>query len=127
MKIFQMTEEDMTLLLDAAKAAEFEVIGSHVKVGVRIWNEDRTRGIKWNPLYDDADALRLAVKLGIGVEYYHHAHRVSIKLPNGFTYGVSNGRGKYDMYEATRRAIVKAASVVSKNPEKYIGGDYELA
>jgi len=68
----------------------------------------------WNPLEDDGDALRLAVKLRILVD------------PDGDTYAVSTavpkGRGEYmvseahrsDPYAATRSAIVRAAAKIGR-------------
>jgi hypothetical protein len=70
----------------------------------------------WNPLTDDGDALRLAVKLGIGLDHY-------IQLPSGIDMVLaSKGLGTSDMHEecgtdpyaATRRAIVRAAAEIGK-------------
>ena len=68
----------------------------------------------WNPLTDDADALRLAVKLGIIIEYrrevpacfaYHYALHLEVMEPNA----------SLDPYAATRRAIVRAAAEIGRN------------
>ena len=69
------------------------------------WCGDTCRQ-QWNPLTDDGDALRLAVKLGIDVqqfgtgfvEAWKHPHQASAE-----DYGT-------DPYAATRRAIVRAAA-----------------
>jgi hypothetical protein len=58
----------------------------------------------WNPLTDDGDALRLAVKLKMGVNF------------DGEKVGANCGRGAVevfgnDPYAATRRAIVRAATI----------------
>ena len=53
----------------------------------------------WNPLTDDGDALRLAVKLKLLDEH-------------DVMYGQWNGE---DPYEAQRRAIVRAAAEIGKN------------
>lgn len=70
----------------------------------------------WNPLADDGDALRLAVKLGLLVYIMQDAGFTSIRLP------VEHIGGKYDVvemhgagpYAATRRAIVCAAAKIGE-------------
>ena len=66
---------DKELLEKAAKAAEIEIVGlvdkmicqpDH-KTGGFIIRNDRGGDSCWNPLTDDGDALRLAVKLGLSV------------------------------------------------------------
>lgn len=60
----------------------------------------------WNPLIDDGDALRLAVKLRLTVKIEDH----EIEVFNWEDCLVSVGMFKGDDYEAaTRRAIVYAA------------------
>lgn len=68
--------------------------------------------VLWNPLTDDGDALRLAVKLGMAVS-------VCLRMPDGdFTVilgsGLDGERHKDDPLAATRRAIVRAAAEVGK-------------
>ena len=67
----------------------------------------------WNPLTDDGDVLRLAVKLSINVFYRENingvfviADREGIKFCPEL---LSN-----DPYAATRRAIVRAAAEIGK-------------
>lgn len=69
----------------------------------------------WNPLIDDGDALRLAVKLRIGLgdrettvtAFHNHS------MATGSVYVEEIG----DKYEATRRAIVRAAVGILGSPE----------
>jgi len=68
----------------------------------------------WNPLIDDGDALRLAVKIANSDDRLH-------SLVWDWTYreirvfmGGSEGYGD-DMYAATRRAIVRAAAEIGKD------------
>ncbi len=64
---------------------------------------------RWNPLTDDGDALRLAVKLGIGVYWaavYVHAPKPSGESCHEFR--------EPDPYAATRRAIVRAAAEIGR-------------
>lgn len=58
--------EERVLRLIAEYAA-YDVIGYSIKTGLRIWNDDRSFGFKFNPCRDSGDALRLAVRLGINV------------------------------------------------------------
>ncbi len=63
---------------------------------------------KWNPLTDDGDALRLAVKLGLVVD----CSRPSAGLP--FYSHIHAEIGNSDPYAATRRAIVRASAEIGK-------------
>lgn len=72
--------------------------------------------LKWNPLTDDGDALRLAVKLGLTIEQFADdgsvvvTHGVSVRASESYdaTYA------SRDPYAATRRAIVRAAAEIGK-------------
>ena len=65
----------------------------------------------WNPLTDDGDALRLAVKLKIDVcsEYWNDDESVQAQNDNGDICVEQKG---LDPYAATRRAIVRAAAQI---------------
>lgn len=65
----------------------------------------------WNPLTDDGDALRLAVKLGLLVDCDYYLKESE-----------AMGRGAYqvvehedDPYAATRSAIVRAAAEIGRS------------
>lgn len=93
----EMLETDIGLLELAAKVAGKIHYGEHDKHGGL-----KTTGGWWNPIADDGDALRLAVKLYLW-EPIRLAHR-------DVTVGV-------DIYAATRRAIVRsAAEIVRQMP-----------
>ena len=102
-----MTDREMLEL--AAKAAGMRVI----------WPNEAVlpdgRSIRWNPLTDDGDALRLAVKLKLAFATWGSGACAVV-----FLYG---GRGrivephKDDPYAATRRAIVMAAAEIGRNME----------
>jgi hypothetical protein len=98
---------DKELLKDAAKAAGFEVVfyGNEC-VGVGI--SDCKRDWPWNPLTDDGDALRLAVKLKIDV-FGDFDFRVC-----EWDDGVVTEESHNDPYAATRRAITRAAAAIGK-------------
>lgn len=109
-----MTDEE--LLESAAKAAG-------LKGFIRHWNDGPSfiipgdNPVKWNPLTDDGDALRLAVKLNFGVKVNGPTDwqnpTSTIILFDG---PVCGHRLKQehdgDSAAATRRAIVRAAAEI---------------
>jgi len=69
----------------------------------------------WNPLTDDGDALRLAVKLGLLIHGTDSPSTVWCQVgecPDAFLEAA-----KPDPYAATRRAIVRAAAEIGRNME----------
>ena len=74
----------------------------------------------WNPLTDDGDALRLAVKLRIDLEWredgrisaYRHAHADGHCFTAIEFTAIESGRE--DSAAATRRAIVRAAAAIAQ-------------
>ena len=100
---------DRDLLELAAKAAEIEVFWH---TGWNLLVIQRTHRA-WNPLTDDGDALRLAVKLRIEVEPWIHGDsacaRAAVRevLVDEPHYGD-------DPERATRRAIVRAAAEIGR-------------
>ena len=90
---------DRKLLEAAAKAAGIE----HVTPMMIEWGQ-------WNPLTDDGDAFRLAVRLGleIGSSYLNPIY------VNGDNWSVSEPIKNSDPYAATRRAIVRAAAEIGR-------------
>ena len=70
------------------------------KAGAEAIDEKPVELVKWNPLTDDGDALRLAVKLGIWT----------------LTYSDDDWECcDHDGYAATRRAIVRAAAAIGES------------
>lgn len=69
----------------------------------------RDSGWWWNPLVDDGDALRLAVKLGIEIGNYHQYGKAVSGLGSREFWEVGEPE------EATRRAIVRAAAEIGKS------------
>lgn len=72
----------------------------------------------WNPLTDDGDALRLAVKLRLdlynyGPPVHDEAHVDAIHM-DGATFGEATEELGDDPYAATRRAVVRAAAEIGK-------------
>jgi len=95
---------DVELLEAAAKAAGIEFGWIHDTPRIRAemgWTP-------WNPLTDDGDALRLAVKLDMVVDcgnWLARPRTLSLEWVDG---------GRDDPLAATRRAIVRAAAVIGK-------------
>lgn len=98
---------DKELLELAAKAALLEY---HHENGI-IRTAARSGGYTpWNPLKDDGDALRLAVKLGLKIE--HHDNDSVVVWHDYIGTGVIPYAG--DAYASTRGAIVFAAAEIGK-------------
>lgn len=116
---------DKELLELAAKAIGLEIRMKHYDVGGWHcqWHHVIDKGIDewidWNPLTDDSDALRLAVKLGLDVcidtqlEPDPSTHVVGFPDHTSRTIDdVVHHNG--DPYAATRRAITRAAAEIGK-------------
>lgn len=70
----------------------------------------------WNPLDDDGDALRLAVKLRIGLGDRDTTITAQRRggMSSGSVYVEEFGS---DLYQATRRAIVRAAAAIGDHAQ----------
>lgn len=88
---------DKELLELAAKAAGYNEFDGHAEQMVESG---------WNPLTDDGDAIRLAVKLGIAIR------RISNKAMASSSAGQFDEYCDNDPYAATRRAITRAAAEI---------------
>jgi hypothetical protein len=96
---------DKELLELAAKAAKAEVIGWDERRGLWIKN----RFLAWNPLTDDGDALRLAVKLKMQVKQWESNSIAVVVWDKHATEDATK-----DRFAATRRAITRAAAEIGK-------------
>lgn len=106
---------DKELLELAAKAAGVEIYDSS-DAGIKLRG---SLGL-WNPLTDDGDALRLAVKLNLSIGIHCNRSGV-VEVEHGFD---TSGTARYylcqdapeggDDYAATRRAIVRAAAEIGR-------------
>ena len=105
-----MADTDRELLELAAKAAGYKVSQHHQSARdaaidpatASLWIDGVSTG--WNPLKDDGDALRLAVKLNID------AGKPGMRL-------LVEWREGENPYAATRRAIVRAAAAIGATHE----------
>ena len=110
---------DRELLELAAKAAELRVLPhlnsknewDHRNSDMYLVNEQGYPIRKWNPLTDDGDALRLAVKLGLTIHQW--PDEVCVCDEKG-TINEDVARVG-DIYAATRRAIVRAAAEIGRS------------
>jgi len=105
---------DRELLQFAAKAAD---CGVRWEVDYGCYSVPSEHGPRrWNPLNDDGDALRLAVKLGLDVEM----HGCTATMPYACAFDCAKNIAEEveaddgDPYAATRRAIVRAAAEIAK-------------
>ena len=77
---------------------------------------------RWNPLTDDGDALRLAVKLRINIEHMQTMGRADFGINCWHVgrgdCGVSEDGDLSDYASATRRAIVRAAASIGEQIHK---------
>lgn len=104
---------DRGLLELAAKAAGIEIL--YDDCDDFPVTED---GNEWNPLTDDGDALRLAVKCEMLVDFIK-AGALFERYKQNNVVAVGGGASHYepigqDPYAATRRAIVRAAAEVGR-------------
>lgn len=121
--------DDRELLEKAARAAGYKVaapVEKHVAqlghlAGGFIIDNDKGGQSCWNPLTDDGDALRLAVKLRIDIcteeNDEHPAGGRQICHVNAWAHGGGMGCSEErdtDPYAATRRAIVRAAAAMGE-------------
>ena len=118
-----MTDREMLEL--AAKAAGITVWFPRMsdgKGGVVTPCHTETIGegtVPWNPLLDDAQALRLAVKLDFGV-FTSNKRGTSWACNNrgdNIAEVLHDDAVNYDPLAATRRAIVRAAAEIGKSME----------
>jgi hypothetical protein len=113
---------DRELLEKAAKAAGIDVpkklnnwLTYGDKYGFQWWNMDGTRTEKtFNPLNNDGDALRLAVKLQIQVTpgTYNKDEFSAFKAGGGEAHEFRIYQ--QDEFASTRRAIVRAAAYIGE-------------
>jgi hypothetical protein len=110
---------DRELLEAAAKAAGIEFNPEFsADAGLAMVCTDNKTGAQtgrwWNPLTDDGDALRLAVKLQMEVDCFYKLTDCSMALANDAVRSAKEWHKDSDTYAATRRAIVRAAAEIGR-------------
>ena len=107
--------DDRKLLELAAKAAGIKVVDDNAPISLYIESDGCKGGVQWNPLTDDGDAFRLAVKLGLLVNVSVAASATIVCTHDGTVIEGAEGRWRDgDPYAATRRAIVRAAAAIGE-------------
>ncbi len=97
---------DRELLELAAKAAGIE----HVTPML-------IKRVQWNPLTDDGDALRLAVKLRLSINLTYGDVAIVGQEHTQAQFCLERNADNSDPYAATCRAIVRAAAEIGKAME----------
>lgn len=117
---------DKELLEFAAKAAGLDIFEAKcVSPYLDVWHHMSIKGgetdydgnpVEWNPLTDDGDALRLAVKLGFMVNVVYVDLEKSIGTVHAIGDGLETAVQDFgeDSYAATRSAIARAAASIGK-------------
>ena len=103
---------DRELLEMAAKAAghtHLRYCKTHMAMVPEPEGEEALPFSVWNPLTDDGDALRLAVKLGISIECIAAHDTVMAHIDN--EHSSTSATEAMDDF-GTRRAIVRAAAAI---------------
>ena len=106
---------DRELLEGAARAAGLKIVDKSPPISLYVHSDGCCGGAHWNPLADDGDALRLAVKLKLDVLWAEHEKSVVVCNDSSNNEPVTEKvRFTIDPCAATRRAIVRAAAEVGK-------------
>lgn len=106
---------DRELLEAAAKAIGFDL---HINLAdaPQLWKDGKYVQF-WNPLQDDGDALRLAVKLQLQITPGTYNKDEFSAFHAGRGEANEYWSGLQDEYAATRRAIVRAAAQIAQGKE----------
>jgi len=127
-KVNEMTDRELLELAAKAAAIKYDPEASkpHPKSGAffglwLVYHREPTANDRryWNPLTNDGDALRLAVKLLIAIDPcdpWCDGASATIVL-NGDSVDIREPQDGDDLVAATRRAIVRAAAEIGKGME----------
>ena len=116
-----MREDELSALaelLEFAKLSELAAKAAGIKLG--LWSDDAQAFHVasnpphwWNPIFNDGDALRLAVQLELSI--IPDRTSKSMKVFSGTAPIWAEESRKDDPLAATRRAIVRAAAEIGRN------------
>lgn len=104
---------DRELLEAAAEAAGVDFIISGGQLWTTMDGSIHKHTERWNPLANDGQALRMAVKLNLMVDCDDRTGMAQVAVPPNWIREPING----DKYAATRRAIVRAAAALTPSME----------
>lgn len=105
---------DRELLELAAKAAGYLICGPIRNGEFRVCQSEDQISFAWNPLIDDGDALRLAVKLRLAVMRCYLGTTVAQIGTPGLKNAYEEATDHKDPASATRLAIVRAAAEIGR-------------
>jgi len=115
---------DRELLELAAKAAGMSGCASEMPKPDRLVFHVDVENTEWDPLTNDGDALRLAVKLHIDIRFKWDGIDDQYNEVEAYTHGAKKDAseeigfylrgGQIDEEDATRRAIVRAAAEIGR-------------
>lgn len=109
-----MTDRELLELAAKAAGAEFDE-----KLNVYWLEHPDLVSYEWNPLTDDGDALRLAVKLQLGISIPPVVDgRIEVVTFYGPIISIVEYPQNDDRNAATRRAITRAAALIQLDKEK---------
>jgi hypothetical protein len=104
-----MTDREMLELAAKAAGLRLDELGGRI-----VRREIDGQPVYWNPLTDDSDALRLAVKLRLVVDSGGVTPRNERIYVGGLEGYLADEPTGTDIYAATRRAIVKAVAEIGR-------------
>jgi len=106
---------DRKLLELAVKACQWTLeYDDNERLSWIIWSDNNVPIYRWNPLTDDGDALRLAVKLGMNIWSGYGTTVAEMPSQAENDHVSFSEHHKDEPYAATRRAIVRAAAEIGK-------------
>ena len=113
---------DFELLKDAANAAglkhvDYSGLDYDGGLGLQLVDAIGRHTASWNPLSDDGDAFRLAVRLKLKVYQAENAAIAHLRMDHAYKSAAYEESGGH--YSATRRAIVMAAAALKPNAEAH--------
>lgn len=104
---------DRELLELAAKSVGMVVVSDYDSATwAHLADEHPEQAVRWNPLADDGDALRLAVKLRLDIMPSLDSQEASTRDPRDYV--IAEEENGDDACAALRRAIVRAAAEIAK-------------
>lgn len=113
--------DDRKLLELAAKAAGYELLPYTWNKGSG-WDHEGftlagTNGNEWDPLEDDGEALRLAIKLQLRIEHGKYSVYAGTSGDDGVNLAAEFTTSLIPRDRATRRAILRAAAAMQQEDE----------
>lgn len=114
-ELLELAAKAAGLVIDKKWQAERDLICNHDTASLFLVDGSTA----WNPLKDDGDALRLAVKLQLGISVPPVVDgRIEVVTFYGHIISIVEYPQNDDRQAATRRAITRAAAQIQLDKEK---------